>query len=289
LVVAIVTGVLIWQFAPIDEALDSVLPNFNSTDDETDPKVTVPPGSPTSSPTPKPAEFVFMQCEDETQNCCNGLDTICDLRVDEIFYASVHNAMASLQDGFFLGPNHSFKLEGALEAGYRGVNLDVCNCNGVYQLCHGICGLGARDPAETFGSINQFLDQNPTETLLLVLQIDSDVDQPVDLDELYSKFSGVEGLMEKIYVHESVTDPLPTLREMVAANTVRNMWLEIDVSQNKLQASHFFSLLSIQALDDLPLQWPHKMRIQRLSAGFSLLVRICRRNRILFSLRVGRA
>jgi hypothetical protein len=245
-----------------------------------------------SQPTPSPGLFVFMQCEDETQNCCNGLDTICDLRVDEIFYASVHNAMATSEDGNSFVYNHQFKLEGALEAGYRGINLDVCNCDGEYQLCHGICNFGARYPAETFGSINQFLDQNPTETILITLEINSGVDKPVDLDAFYSILSGVDGLVDKIYIHQSVTDPLPTLREMVAANTVRKMWLEICCSHktNCQLLTFAISSESIQALDDLFLQWRHNMRSsQRLSAGLSLLVRICRRNGILFQLRVGRS
>jgi hypothetical protein len=114
-------------------------------------------GSPTSSPSLIPDKFVFMQCEDVTKNCCNGLDSICNLRVDEIFYASVHNAMASVEGGFLFQHNHQFQLEGAMEAGYRGINLDVCKCNGQYQL--GICDHGARDPVETFASINSFLDE----------------------------------------------------------------------------------------------------------------------------------
>jgi hypothetical protein len=28
----------------------------------------------------------------------------------------------------------------ALMAGYRGLSLDVCNCNGVLQFCHNVCG-----------------------------------------------------------------------------------------------------------------------------------------------------
>ena len=225
MVVALVSGILIWQFAPIDKALDSVLPNFNNTGDDADPKATVAPGTPTASPTQKPPDYTFMQCEDETQNCCNGLDTICDLRVDEIFYASVHNAMATLEDGFVFGSNHRFKLEGALKAGYRGINMDVCNCNGEIQLCHGICGF-TRDVTETFGSINSWMEENPTETLMIVLEINSGADEPVDLDEFYSILSGVDGLMDKVYIHENVMDPLPTLREMVAADTVRTiMWL----------------------------------------------------------------
>lgn len=245
MIVALVTGILIWQFAPIDKALDSVLPNFNNTFDSTD-KVTLAPGSPTAAPTeiPPPA-FVFMQCEDETQNCCNGLDTICDLRLNEIFYASTHNAMATFEDGFALGANHRYKLEDSLEKGYRGINMDVCNCNGEYQLCHGVCDFGARNPALTFASINTWLDDNPTETLMIVLEINSKVRDPVDLDAFYQILSGVDGLLEKIYSHDSVADPLPTLREMVAANTVRTIYICGCCQHPKiiLQASHIFFLL----------------------------------------------
>jgi hypothetical protein len=202
----------------------------NITDDETG-NTTLPDESasrsPSSSPTHISDEFVFLQCENVTQNCCNGLDSICDLRVDEIFYASVHNAMASFEGGFLFQQNHQLQLEGALEAGYRGINLDVCNCNGQYQLCHGICNFGARDPVETFASINSFLDKNPTETILVVLEINSGVDEPVDLNELYSILSGVEGLLAKLYVHEETAAPWPTLRETVDANTVSVHFLDV--------------------------------------------------------------
>ena len=163
-----------------------------------------------ASPSQQPVTaetFAFMQCKGETQNCCNGLDTICDLRVDEILYASVHNAMAT--------------WEGALEAGYRGLNMEVCNCNGEYKLCRGICDSAARNLTETFGNINQFLEVNPTETILITLNINNGADGEVDLDAIYSIFYGVGGLLEKLYIHETVTDPWPTLREVVAANTVR--------------------------------------------------------------------
>jgi hypothetical protein len=51
----------------------------------------------------------------------------------------------------------------------------------------------------------------------------------------------VEGLIEKIYVHEGANCPWPTLREVVDANTVstacRSLWQTISTS-----ISHFFFL-----------------------------------------------
>lgn len=202
----------------------------NITDDEID--KTAPPdesasGHPTSSPSLISDKFVFMQCEDLTQNCCNGLDSICNLRVDQIFYASVHNAMASFEGGFLFQHNHQFQLEGAMEAGYRGINLDVCNCNGQYQLCHGKCSFGTKDPVETFETINSFLDNNPTETIVVTLEINNDADEFVDLNELHSILSGVEGLLAKLYVHEETAGRWPTLRETVDANTVSFHFLHV--------------------------------------------------------------
>lgn len=143
-IVLAVAGILIWKFAPVDEAINSILPNYNATGGSgsssnsgggggsgannggttTSPEETV---SPTASPT-----YGFMQCSNpnDPTTCCNGLETNCDLRVNEIMYATLHNAMATFDDGFIFGPNHERQLEGAVEAGYRGINLDLCNCGG---------------------------------------------------------------------------------------------------------------------------------------------------------------
>ena len=126
-----VIGILIWQFVPedkVDDAIDSVGLGKND-DDEKDEPTTTPP---TLSPSSPPA-FVFDQCGD----CCNGLSSNCELRLDEVMFAGVHNAMATRENGFTLGGNHDFELESALEAGYRALNMDVCNCGKIstYLSC----------------------------------------------------------------------------------------------------------------------------------------------------------
>jgi hypothetical protein len=136
-----VSGVLIWKFAPVDDAINSILPSYNSsttsngggsggssgtgTGDNTGLDDAIETVIPTEGPT-----YPFIQCGADQTNCCNGLETICDLGVNEILYATLHNAMATFEDGFLFGPNHRFQLEGSLEAGYRGLNLDLCNCGG---------------------------------------------------------------------------------------------------------------------------------------------------------------
>jgi hypothetical protein len=142
-VVLAVAGVLIWKFAPIDEAINSILPSYNSSTSvsgATSGNYSVG-GSDFEDVSEAPTEtpYQFIQCSNEGQDCCNGLDTNCDLRANEILYATLHNAMATFEDGFIFGPNHEKKLEGAVEAGYRGVNLDLCNCGGelVFWWVHG--------------------------------------------------------------------------------------------------------------------------------------------------------
>ena len=85
-----------------------------------------------------------MQCPDASSNgselCCNGSPLNCQLKVNEMMFAMVHNAMSSEEGNFMAGYNHYYGLEKALVAGYRGINLDVCNCGGVLQFCHNVCG-----------------------------------------------------------------------------------------------------------------------------------------------------
>ena len=86
------------------------------------------------------------------QFLCNGLAHTCGMRLPQVLFPMVHNAMSSTADGFSI-PNHNLSLEDALEAGYRGFNLDVCDCGGRMVFCHTLCVLGSREPIEVFGNI----------------------------------------------------------------------------------------------------------------------------------------
>ena len=168
-VVLIGGGIAVWQLAPIDSAIERVIPTFNNTGSGSGNSVSNSPvGDPTAAPTDEP-EYEFMQCADPFgDDCCNGLDGgFCDLRVNEIMYASSHNANADFETGYLVSPNHNFKLEDSLSAGYRAINVDVCNCGGELVLCHGICTFGLRDIAEVFSGINSFLDENPSEVVIV--------------------------------------------------------------------------------------------------------------------------
>ena len=61
--------------------------------------------------------------------CCNLAKSNCDLKVNEVTFAMVHNAMSS-RENLFAGYNNLKSMEGALVAGYRGLMLDSCICDG---------------------------------------------------------------------------------------------------------------------------------------------------------------
>jgi len=211
---------LIWRFEPWKRGEDGGIEiGFGGGGDRPptkEPMATLPPDSGAAS------GYEFLQCDDPNNtggggggsDCCNGLEGICDLRANEVLYATLHNGMATLEDGFLFGPNHQSPLEEALEAGYRGLNLDICNCGGEPIFCHGICALGPRDVVEVMQNVNEFLDKHPTETVVFIYQVDNEADRTVDLNAFYDKLLLVDGLVEKMYVHDGPDTPWPTLREL---------------------------------------------------------------------------
>jgi len=177
-------------------------------------------GNRNSSP---PAPYPFIQCQGV--DCCNGVDGLCDFGPDEIMWATSHNAMSSREGGLPLLYNNLFELEDALETGYRGLKLDVCNCNGNYQFCHGICFIGARPLDEVSGSIVDFLQDHPTEIILITFQLDSGADEAVSLDDFYDDLnSTTPELFEMTYVHPENAVSWPTLGELKTLGKVSLQW-----------------------------------------------------------------
>jgi hypothetical protein len=223
-----ITGILIWRYAPINQAINSVLPTFNtSASGGASGNMSGIPGGgvavssiPTSSPT-QIVTYNFMQCADPSSNCCNGLDNgFCNLRVDEVLWATSHNANADFQSGYLFSPNNEYPLEESMPAGYRVLKLDLCNCGGTLEFCHGVCSFGTRNVVDVFNSINTFVEDNLSEIMILPIEIDSNVDQPVSLDALYSLMQQVPGFVDKFYIHSNETAPWPTLGELVSSNQV---------------------------------------------------------------------
>ena len=81
------------------------------------------------------------------------------------------------------------------------------------SLLKGICSFAPRDIVDVMQGVNKFLDENPTETVVFIYQVNNDVDQEVDLNSFYGQLLLVDGLVEKLYVHSDAGTPWPTLRQ----------------------------------------------------------------------------
>jgi hypothetical protein len=89
---------------------------------------------------PEVTRYEFIRCRAETiygerVECCNGLEGNCDMRINEVLFATLHNGMNDFADGNFVVISKEFEIERALEAGYRAFNLDICNCDGELEFC----------------------------------------------------------------------------------------------------------------------------------------------------------
>ena len=198
-----IAGVVVWRYGLPEDITGSRAPT---------------PPSPAPSPAPSVTPFQFNQCTSEA-DCCNGLDNICDLRASEILYATMHNANADRQSGTNIFPNHNLPLEDALEAGYRGLAIDICKCNGVVVLCHGFCAIGRRSIEEVFANIVTFLEANPTEVVVMPTQITNSADEPVDLFQVYNILQTVSNVTNMMYDHGGAAE-WPTLRTLKETNRV---------------------------------------------------------------------
>jgi hypothetical protein len=210
LALAIAGGALAWYLLP-DDTKEDISVSFG---DATRAPTTAP--APTPAPTPS---FNFQQCSAADANCCNGLTVgTCQLRADEMLYAYMHNAVATSENGFRVLPNHEFGLEKALRSGFRALELDVGRCGSGNDLVffHSTCTLGSRPAAEVWEAIDTFLTEEPTEVVILFLQM-PEVDE-VTLTELDEAIQSVPGLPDRLYQHSIPGTPWPTLGELVAAD-----------------------------------------------------------------------
>lgn len=127
---------------------------------------------------------------------CNGLASNCDMPVNELLFASLHNA--NHDDPPF--QNHNSALENALVAGYRGLFLDVCKCGNEEELifCHGTCALGRRDITTVMRNIVSFLESNPKD--VIIFNFEMSVGDPTP-QELWNVMSSIPGLESRVYEH----------------------------------------------------------------------------------------
>lgn len=175
---------------------------------------------------------------------CNGHEALCNRRFNEVVFPMTHNSMSASDYGW-VWPHHDGGLSIQLKAGVRALSLDthygdtqaeidrylatfpsasrpfaerVINTADTRTrdpanlfVCHNLCALGAMPLSQALDSIRAFLDRNPYEVVVLILQ---DEITPQDTVAAFEE----SGLLRYVYAHPPDAE-WPTLGAMVEANT----------------------------------------------------------------------
>lgn len=154
---------------------------------------------------------------------CNGHVNLCQVRPNEMLFATVHDATNSpavrRQLRTLLSYDHEHPLEGAIQAGYRGLNLDVGKCDGMLQFVHGLCDDSKRDPVEVLTNLVEFLNTNTREVLMLPTRINNNAGGGnVLVQEIAELFDLVPGWNDLLYDHPGPGAPWPVLQELIDSN-----------------------------------------------------------------------
>lgn len=142
---------------------------------------------------------------------CNGHPELCDRPLDQVTLPATHNSFSATADGFApLVANHHAGIVAQLEAGVRGLLLDVTVDGDETALCHGPCFLGSTPHAEVLAQLADFLEQHPREVIVIIYQDD------VPPARIEADFVDA-GLVDRVWTWDG--GPMPTLGAMIDADT----------------------------------------------------------------------
>ncbi len=140
---------------------------------------------------------------------CNGMETFCNKKYDEVAYLTAHNAFNSQEDNFIF-PNQNLNITSQLNDGVRALMIDVYDVAGAPTVYHGFSYLGSASFSSFLIDIKTFLDNNPNEIVTVILecyttanQIESDIN--------------LSGLNNYLYTHTD--NNWPTLQNMIDNGT----------------------------------------------------------------------
>ncbi len=141
---------------------------------------------------------------------CNGHVELCDRRLDQVALPATHNSHSAREEGFSqLNANHQSGVAAQLDAGVRGLLLDIYLDDGETVLCHGPCALGRTPHAQVLGTLAAFMQSHVREVVVIIYQ--DDVEPAlVEADFIAA------GLEDLVWTWDG--GPMPTLAEMIAAD-----------------------------------------------------------------------
>jgi hypothetical protein len=155
--------------------------------------------------------LLTLACSDPGPSICNGSKQLCEQPVDEVAFAATHNAMSSAESEWYF-PNQGDAIPTQLAKGIRGLNIDLHrNEDGVLVFCHSFCFLGEQDMVEGFTEIRDFLQDHPSEVLILTYEAHVSAEDAAGAME-------EAGLGELAYAHP-LGEPWPSLEALLDAGT----------------------------------------------------------------------
>lgn len=141
---------------------------------------------------------------------CNGAESLCAKRFDELVVPMTHNAMSSAEEEW-LAPNQTHAIPRQLEDGVRGFMLDTHYDDGEPALCHGFCSVGSTPLDDGLRQFTDFLDAHPREVLTFMIE------NGVSAEDTAAAFAAAD-LLRYTYAHDPA-EPWPTLEALIEADT----------------------------------------------------------------------
>ena len=164
---------------------------------------------------------------------CNGDQAFCDLSLDRVVFPGTHNSMSSVAYGGWLFGEQAQPIRAQLDAGIRALLVDahygildqarsqeagrpivVAATRGDIFLCHVHCELGAVPFGDALADVRAFLDDNPSEVVMLIVQ---DATSPRDTAAAIAAAGLADRAATLPPARADGDRPLPTLGELIAA------------------------------------------------------------------------
>ena len=102
----------------------------------------------------------FLVLVTKSNSQCNGYESLCFKKYNEVAYLTTHNAYSSFEDGFYL-PNQNLNITSQLNQGVRAFMLDVYSEDDELVLYHGTSQLGSSLFSDVLNEFKTFMDENP--------------------------------------------------------------------------------------------------------------------------------
>ena len=157
---------------------------------------------------------------------CNGSASLCLKTYNDVAYLTTHNAFNSDEDGF-LFPNQTYNITSQLNAGVRGLMIDVYDHFGTPTAYHSIFALGTIPFSDLLNDIKSFLDNNSNEIITIILEC------YITANDIEDEINQA-GLSNYLYTHNSNTG-WPTLQNMINNNNRLVIFTDVnDASSSQL-------------------------------------------------------